>query len=162
MAKLIPTAMQYYRPETPAELEPLLGSNDPAALFIGGGTGMAFSRPAAERIVDLSRMPWKGCRRLADGSLEIGAVTTIGELERLPDATAFCGGILRQATDKLASTPLRNLITVGGNVAAGFAWSDLPVVFLALDARYRAFPGNGDGLHPLAFEEGKPLRRLTR
>lgn len=163
MAKLIPTATRYHRPASPDELAHLIGDAHPSSLILAGGTSLSFSRPAVERLVDVSGMPWHGCRRLPDGALEIGAVTTIGEFERNPDVAAFCGGFLRQATDRLASTPLRNLITVGGNVAAGFAWSDLPVACLALDARYRVFPGSGnDALLPFPVDGEQSLRQLSR
>lgn len=162
MAKLIPTATHYHRPADPDELKRLLGESGSAAFIMAGGTSLAFSRPSAQRIIDLNNLPWKGCRKLDDAALEIGALTTVGDLERDPAAAAFCGGLLLQATDKLASTPLRNLITAGGNLAAGFAWSDLPVAFLALDARYRIFPNGDAGLQPLPVEGEQSLRQLTR
>lgn len=166
MAKLIPTATRYDRPETLEELELLLKDDTSSAFLLAGGTSLAFSRPAFERIIDMNRLPLKGCQIKVPGDLEIGALTTIGDLERDPAAAAFCGGILLQSTDKLASTPLRNLITTGGTIASGYPWSDLPVVFLALDARLRmldmAHAGvPGDDTMLLPHDGGIPFRSLT-
>ncbi len=176
MAQLIPTATSYHRPDTPEELAHLIGDGGTSSFIMAGGTSFAFSRPAVQRIIDLNRLPWKGCRSLPDGALEIGALTTVGDMEKDPLVIAFCGGLLRQASDKLASTPLRNLITVGGNLTAGFAWCDLPVALIAMDTRYRVFPdvAGSDGiasaqpepvsgnLHPLPIDGERSLRQLTR
>lgn len=139
MAKLIPTATRYDRPDTPETLQRLIKNATGKPFLLAGGTSLGFSRPKTEHIIDLNRLPFRECRLTALHDLEIGALTTIGDLERHNDAKSFCGGILTQATDALASTPLRNLITVGGNLAAGYPWSDLPVAFLALNARLRCF-----------------------
>lgn len=166
MAKLIPQATVFKQPSTEDDLAKILretaAGNDPdgtPVVILAGGTSLAFSRPGAETIIDLNALPFRGCRINADGGLSIGTVTTIGELERDPAAASFCGGILRQATDTLASTPLRNLITVGGNLAAGYAWCDLPVVFLALDASVEMFPGQS--LVNLPGEGDRSFRRLA-
>ncbi|HPQ40948.1 MAG TPA: FAD binding domain-containing protein, partial [bacterium] len=148
MAKLIPGATTFLQPATEDELTEQLtavsaggGEDEPGVLILAGGTSLAFSRPDTRTILDLNGLPFRGCRTESGSELSIGAVTTVTELENDPETAGFCGGILRQATDMLASTPLRNLITAGGNLAAGYAWCDLPVAFLALDGRYELFPG---------------------
>ncbi|MCD4654647.1 FAD binding domain-containing protein [bacterium] len=159
MAKLIPQAKHYERPETETELVSILKDTDSSDFFIAGGTSMSFSKPNAQRVIDLSRLPLKGCQINNENNVEIGALTTIGDLEQNPLTATFCAGILRHATDKLASTPLRNLITVGGNLAAGYAWCDLPVVLLALDARYECLPARE--IKPIPSDGKISFRRLS-
>ncbi|MBN1296393.1 FAD binding domain-containing protein, partial [bacterium] len=166
MARLLPSATAYHQPKTLTELDRLLGTyttrDNPEIrplLLLAGGTSLAFSRPDATTVIDLTDLPIKGCSCDPDGAVRMGAVTTIGDMERDPMISAFCGGILRQATDTLASTPLRNLITIGGNIAAGYAWCDLPVVLLALDAQYELFPSGT--IHNLPQDGSIPFRRLT-
>jgi xanthine dehydrogenase small subunit len=45
-------------------------------------------------------------------------------------------GVFRAVTRRLGSTLLRRMITAGGNAFQVFAWSELPVVLLALGARF--------------------------
>jgi CO/xanthine dehydrogenase FAD-binding subunit len=46
------------------------------------------------------------------------------------------GGALAEAAANIGSTPLRNLITVGGASFQVMPWSDLPGVLLAMDAAF--------------------------
>lgn len=71
-------------------------------------------RPAA--VVDLSGIAeLKGIRETADG-LEIGALTSLSEIEQHPVVKKKFG-VLAKATGKVASPQIRNSGTVGGNVA---------------------------------------------
>jgi CO/xanthine dehydrogenase FAD-binding subunit len=136
MARLLVDLKEYLRPETVREAVDLITTFGSSGKVLAGGTSLAFSKPKISAAIDISRLPCRGCASTGDG-LEIGAVTTIREMETDPLAQEYAGGILCQASDKLASTPLRNLITVGGNLMGGYSWSDLPVVFLTLDASIR-------------------------
>jgi xanthine dehydrogenase YagS FAD-binding subunit len=94
-------------------------SRDPGATFLAGGTTQldlqlkdAIVSPA--RLVDITRLPLRGIER-KDDSIVVGALTTMEELaadpivrERLP--------FVREALLLGASTQLRNLATIGGNV----------------------------------------------
>lgn len=159
MAQLIPGANEFKRPETIGDFQRILSESVESPTILSGGTSLAFSQPKTTQIVDVSGLPYTGCKTDSQGNLNIGAMTTIGDLEADTAAATFCGGILRQATDKLASTPLRNLITVGGNLAAGYAWSDLPVALLAVDAAVAVFPR--DSVTPLPVDGQTSFRRLA-
>jgi xanthine dehydrogenase YagS FAD-binding subunit len=94
-------------------------SADPAASYLAGGTtqldlmlkdGVVW----ADRLVDITRLPLGGVTR-GDGSIRVGALTTMEELaadptvvERLP--------LVREALLEGASTQLRNMATIGGNL----------------------------------------------
>jgi CO/xanthine dehydrogenase FAD-binding subunit len=94
-------------------------SADPAASYLAGGTtqldlmlrdGVVW----ADRLVDITRLPLGGVTR-GDGTIRVGALTTMEELaadptvvERLP--------LIREALLAGASTQLRNMATIGGNL----------------------------------------------
>jgi CO/xanthine dehydrogenase FAD-binding subunit len=94
-------------------------SADPAAAYLAGGTTqldlMLKDRVVApQRLVDITRLPLGGVTR-GDGSIRVGALTTMEELaadptvdERLP--------MVREALLAGASTQLRNMATIGGNL----------------------------------------------
>ncbi len=71
-------------------------------------------RPAA--VIDLTGIAeMKGIRETADG-LEIGALTSLSEVERHPVIVGKFG-LLATAAGKVASPQIRNTGTIGGNVA---------------------------------------------
>ncbi|MFG2925655.1 FAD binding domain-containing protein [Streptomyces sp. NPDC048305] len=91
---------------------------DPNTSFLAGGTTQldlmkdGILDPA--RLVDITRLPLKGIMH-ADSSVHVGALTTMEELaadsvlrERLP--------FVREALLLGASTQLRNMATIGGNL----------------------------------------------
>jgi len=94
-------------------------SDDPAAAYLAGGTTqldliLKDGIVAPDRLVDITRLPLRGISRV-DDALHVGALTTMEELaadptvaERLP--------LLREALLAGASTQLRNMATIGGNV----------------------------------------------
>lgn len=96
-----------------------LVAGDPGATFLAGGTThldllLKDTVIASSRLVDITRLPLRGVTRAGD-MLRIGAMTTMEELaadatvaERLP--------LVREALLASASTQLRNMATIGGNL----------------------------------------------
>lgn len=66
----------------------------------------------------------------------IGAMTPLAALEAHEGLNAAFDGVFAKVTKRLGSTLLRTMITAGGNAFQVFAWSELPVVLLALGARF--------------------------
>lgn len=69
-----------------------------------------------QAVIDLSRVPeLKGIRETADG-VEIGALTTLTEIE---ESAVISGnyGLLAEAASRVASPQIRNVGTIGGNVS---------------------------------------------
>jgi aerobic carbon-monoxide dehydrogenase medium subunit len=128
------TIKHYERPKTLADAVTLLQAKRGAAAILGGGTSLTLRvPPAVDTLVDLSDLGLSGIEDRGD-STAILACTTIAELAESKTFQDRYGGMLARAANRVASTPLRNAITVGGNAFAVFPWSDLPAVFLALDA----------------------------
>jgi CO/xanthine dehydrogenase FAD-binding subunit len=94
-------------------------SGDPAASFLAGGTTevdllLKDGVLLLERLVDITRLPLRGIAH-RDHSILVGALTTMEELAADPvvsDRLPF----VREALLLGASTQLRNMATIGGNL----------------------------------------------
>lgn len=136
----------------------------PSARLMAGGTDLLVDlktgRVRAEHIVSIARIPeLRGISRVAcDGppgngragaaALRIGALTTINELDR---STALDGpySALRDATREMAATQVRNLATVGGNLASAVPCADLPPILMVMGARVVLWTIAGERTLPL-------------
>lgn len=127
---------------------------------IAGGTATsAFRSREVEGVLDLWSLPLRFVRRDGVG-LHLGATATFGDLVRSDVVRGFAGGALAEAAGRAASTTLRNLITVGGNLAGLYPWSDLPPVLLVLGARAEIAGPAGPGLAVEELVEHHPSKRL--
>jgi aerobic carbon-monoxide dehydrogenase medium subunit len=100
-----------------------------------------------ERLVDIGRLAeLRGVRRLDDGRMAIGALTTYSELA---DSPARNYGLLGDALPDIGDVQVRNRGTVGGSVAHCDPASDLPAVLLALDAEIVARSKRGEKVYPV-------------
>ena len=132
---------EYFLPGSPAEARRLLTEGKGKYSLLGGGTGLAFSKPKnIHAIVDLSRTGLDYVKERT-GGIHLGSGLTISELNRHPLFSNYFGGMVREAATSVATTPLRNLITVGGNVMQVYLWSCLPVLFLGLGAKFKIIGG---------------------
>lgn len=136
-------------PATTAEALALLDPDDPAVRPIAGGTALMLMMKSGlyqpRRLVSL-RALGPGLTAITaapDGGLEIGAMVRLAELER--------SAAVRQAAPVIADTLLthsnvrvRNVATIGGNLAHGDPHMDLPPVLIALGASVRAIGPGGE------------------
>jgi carbon-monoxide dehydrogenase medium subunit len=86
-----------------------------------------------ERVIALRDAGMAGIRREGDGSLWIGATTTIRDAERSADVAAHCGA-LAEMFGRVASVRVRCQATVGGNLAHADPAQDPPPILIALGA----------------------------
>jgi carbon-monoxide dehydrogenase medium subunit len=134
---MISAAFGYARPATLDEALRLLGDTGTDSKVLAGGHSLLpllktrLARPG--RLVDISRISeLKGVRRLADGRLRIGAMTTYAEALADPKITAY--GLLADVLPTIGDVQVRNCGTIGGSVAHVDPASDIPACLLALDA----------------------------
>jgi len=127
--------IQYYeRPKTLEDAVSILVERQGKAAILSGGTSLAVRLPpGVDTFVDISGLGLSGIEDRGE-SVAIKACTTVAELAESPVFRSCYGGLLSRAALAVASTPLRNLITVGGNSVQVLPWSDLPGVFLALNS----------------------------
>jgi CO/xanthine dehydrogenase FAD-binding subunit len=98
--------------------------------------------------VDLSGLLELRYVRREDGEIKIGALTTIGDLERQVDGSSW-GKLLNDVIAKFGSPNIRTLATVGGNICAASSSEDLIPVFLVLDSKVKIVGKNGTREMPL-------------
>ena len=142
-------------PRTLPEAVSLLDPEDPGVRAIAGGTALMLMmksrlyQPA--RLISLRRLngDLRGVRRMNDGSLRIGAMTTLAEVEYSHEvARAF--PVIHAAMPALSNIRIRNVATIGGHLAHGDPHMDLPPILLTLGARVRAVSVRGERWIPLA------------
>jgi CO/xanthine dehydrogenase FAD-binding subunit len=126
---------RYIFPETVDECLQLL-KEEPSVKIVAGGTSLIYAGLNRQPLVliDITRLPLDYVKEDTE-FLRIGATTTVQTICQTPASREFCAGLLAQACRKIGDQQIRNLVTVGGNVAKPYVWSDLPAVLLTLDAQ---------------------------
>jgi aerobic carbon-monoxide dehydrogenase medium subunit len=142
-------------PHSLEEALALLDHGDPAIRPMGGGTALMLMMKAQIfkpiRLVSLRRIggPFFGVALSKDGgALCIGAMTTFSELEHSPLVQRHLPAVV-QTMKTLANVRVRNVASVGGNLAHGDPHLDLPPVWTALGATVRIVSKAGERLVPV-------------
>ena len=134
---MIPQAFEYDSPASVAEAIALLQRYGSDAKIMSGGHSLLpmikLRLATPERIIDISRIKGLAYIREEGGFLKIGALTREAQLDE-SDLIARKYPIIHDATKMIADPSVRNLATVGGNLAHGDAANDHPAVMLALHA----------------------------
>lgn len=126
---------RFYHPKTIEEACKYLAMSDEKCAIIAGGTSEALKRDnSINALVDISGIKeLNGINKETKG-YRIGAGTPVQDIFKSSALKGPAGDLLRTAAGKIGSTLLRNSITAGGNLAAIYPWSDLPVAYMVLDA----------------------------
>ena len=142
-------------PKTLGEAFDLLDQGDSAIRPIGGGTALMLMIKAQVfrpiRLVSLRHLgePFAGYSLSDDGaSLRIGAMTTFAELEHSAVVRSHLPVVV-QTMQTLANVRVRNVATVGGNLAHGDPHLDLPPVWMALAAEALIISKDGERVVPV-------------
>ncbi|MGZ8464853.1 MAG: FAD binding domain-containing protein [Candidatus Binatia bacterium] len=145
----------YLEPKTVAEACALLKQHGSDAKVFAGGAHLTILmkqgllEPASlvniKKIADL-----KGIGFDASEGLTIGALVTHRELETSALVQEQCP-VLCAAERQVANIRVRNMGTVGGNLASGEALTDLAQIFIALDGKVKIVAANGK--RTIAVEE---------
>jgi aerobic carbon-monoxide dehydrogenase medium subunit len=133
----------------------LLDRDDPSVRPIAGGTALMLTMKAGvyrpQKLISLRQVEpiYANISVDADG-LCIGAMTTLGQLERSHDVQKHVLLISRTLVT-LSNVRVRNVATVGGALANGDPHMDLPPVLMALGATLTTV--SPDGERQLAVED---------
>jgi aerobic carbon-monoxide dehydrogenase medium subunit len=133
---MFPSAFNYEAPTTIADAVGLLTGHEDARVLAGGQSliplmKLRFAQPSL--IVDVGRIPELRNLEMTEGMLRIGATVREAEIENAPDVCrAF--PILHDTVCVIADPLVRNMATIGGNLAHGDAENDHPATMIALDA----------------------------
>jgi len=136
---MIPGAFDYHRPSTVAEAVTLLAEAGEDGRVLAGGHSlipmMKLRMATPETLIDLRHIDELRGIDESGGTITIGAMTTQAEMIASGLLADLCP-ILRETALQIADPQIRNLGTVGGNVANGDPGNDLPALMQALDATY--------------------------
>lgn len=142
----------FHQTNTLAKASELLQRFGSTARLLAGGTDLLVDlkakRVSIEHIISINRIKELKGITLRDNALRIGALTTITELDEAPLARERFPAII-DATQSMAVQQVRNLATVGGNLASAVPCADLPPIFIALNAKVALWSPKGERLLPL-------------
>jgi len=128
---------QYLRPTTVAEAVSALTSAPGPALPLGGGTDILLDlqqgrHAPVHTIVDLTEIPEMKILEIRDDQLFIGAGVPISRIARDPLAATHAQA-LTEACDLIGGPQVRNVATLGGNVAHALPAADGTISLMCLD-----------------------------
>jgi carbon-monoxide dehydrogenase medium subunit len=151
-AIVIPGPFDYYAPKTLDEAVALLAEHGDDAKILAGGhsliPAMRFRLALPEILVDINRIPDLEYVREENGHLKIGGLTRESALEE--SAVVQKKYPLLFDTAKVIADPLvRNLATVGGNLAHADPANDHPATMLAYGAEIVARGPDGSRTIPV-------------
>ena len=149
---MIPPSFEYLRPNTIPEAIAMLQQHGDGAKILSGGQSLIpmmklrLARPAI--LIDINRISGLSHIKEEGGFLKIGGLTREAELEASPLVRSKCP-ILADTTHVIADPQVRNLATVGGNLAHGDPANDHPATMLALGAQVVAKGPKGERVIPI-------------
>jgi carbon-monoxide dehydrogenase medium subunit len=140
----------FYRPANVREALRLLHSGKGHARVVAGGTDVVVEGDHSVRfLIDITHAGLSYIRHRGTACV-IGATTTMAELEASDVIQALAGGLLSRAARSCGSLPIRNLATLGGNMANGSPAADMATPLLVLDAAVVMVDSKGRRRLPLA------------
>jgi carbon-monoxide dehydrogenase medium subunit len=149
---MIPPPFDYHAPDTVADAVALLERLGGEAKVLSGGQSLLpllkLRLGGASHLVDINRIPDLEYIREEGGFLLIGGRTREVDLER-SELVSKRYPILHDTARVIADPLVRNLATVGGNLAHGDPANDHPATMLALGAEVVATGPNGRRTIPI-------------
>ena len=150
---MIPAAFEYHAPTSIGEATRLLARLGDDAKVLSGGQSliplMKLRLATPKHVVDINGIPGLAYLKEADGFLRIGALTRESDLEDSELIRARYP-LLLDTSQVIADPLVRNLATVGGNLAHGDPANDHPATMLALGAEVVVAGPKGERRIPVA------------
>jgi aerobic carbon-monoxide dehydrogenase medium subunit len=143
---MIPPAFEYLRPKTLPEAVALLQQHGDDAKILSGGQSLIpmmklrLARPS--HLIDINRITGLSYVKEDGGFLKIGGLTREAEIEA-SELVRTKYPLLLDTASVIADPQVRNLATVGGNLAHGDPANDHPATMLALGAQIIATGAKG-------------------
>ena len=165
--------VEYARPASVQEALRLLGENDGARALAGGQTLINVMKARAaspDVLVDLADLKeLRGIELGADGTLELGAMTTYTDI--IESAEARARPILGEVCTQIADVQVRNRGTIGGNVCSNDPTNHLPPLLVAIGATMTIVGEAGEravsaeefflGVYMTAVGQGELLTKIS-
>ncbi len=102
--------------------------------IIAGGAWIKLSIKTAEKFISLEDLNL-GKIVVSDSYIEIGALTTLRQIETNEVIKKLYDGILSQAVSNIMGINIRNIATLGGSVMGKFSFSDIFPVLEVLETK---------------------------
>lgn len=137
---------EFYEPTTIEEASALLTQYHGNAELLGGGTDLIISmkdrKLTPKHVISLGQVPGiEGITHDEDKGLWIGAMTRLSTIERSSIVRERYTA-LAEGAEEVGSIQIRNLATVGGNIAHGSPAADTAAALLVLNAKVNISNGN--------------------
>jgi carbon-monoxide dehydrogenase medium subunit len=149
---MIPAPFEYHRPASLADAVALLARLGEDAKVLAGGQSliplMKLRLATPPHVIDINRVPGLETIAERDGALAIGALVREAVLEA-SDLARERYPILVDTCRVVADPLVRNLATIGGNLAHGDPANDHPATMLALGAEVVVAGPRGERRIPL-------------
>ena len=148
---MIPPSFDYVAPQTISDAVAALSQNENAKVLAGGQSlipVMRFRLASPEVLVDINRIEGLSYIREEDGWLKIGAMTREADVEHsslVSERYPLLADVARVISDPV----VRNMGTVGGNLANADPGNDQPATMLAYGAEVVATGSNGERVIPI-------------
>ncbi len=149
---MIPPSFEYLRPKTIPEAVAMLQQHGDEAKILSGGQSLIpmmklrLARPGF--LIDINRIAGLSYVKEEGGYLKIGGLTREAELE-VSSVLRSKYPILLDTAHVIADPQVRNLATVGGNLAHGDPANDHPATMVALGAQIVATGPKGERVIPI-------------
>ena len=149
---MIPPSFEYLRPKTIPEAVAMLQQHGDEAKILSGGQSLIpmmklrLARPGF--LIDINRLAGLSYVKEEGGYLKIGGLTREAELE-VSSVLRSKYPILLDTAHVIADPQVRNLATVGGNLAHGDPANDHPATMVALGAQIVATGPKGERVIPI-------------
>jgi aerobic carbon-monoxide dehydrogenase medium subunit len=149
---MIPGPFDYHSPKSLSEAVGLLAQHRGKAKVLSGGQSLLpllkLRLGSADHLVDIGRIPGLEYIKEEGGTLKIGGRTRESALEA-SDLVKKRYPILAETAAVIADPIVRNLATVGGNLAHGDPANDHPATMLAVGAQVVATGPKGERVIPI-------------
>jgi len=152
------TPFELVEPASLSEAIALLDPEDPSVRPIAGGTALMLMMKAGvfrpRRLVSLRKLAPlnSGIATGKNGALIIGAMTPLAAVERSAEV-ARAAPVIPRMMRRLSNIRVRNVATIGGNLAHGDPHMDLPPVLVALSGEVAVAAPNGATARTIAVED---------
>jgi len=149
---MIPAAFEYHAPTSIIEASALLARLGEDAKILSGGQSliplMKLRLANPHHLVDINGIPGLSFIREADGFLRIGALTRESDLEE-SELIRTRYPLIHDTSQVIADPVVRNLATIGGNLAHADPANDHPATMLAAGAEIVAAGRGGERRLPI-------------
>jgi carbon-monoxide dehydrogenase medium subunit len=138
--------MEYYVPRTPRETLKLLDRYGDKAAILAGGTELVVAMKAGNRtpgaLINIKKIDALKKFECMKSKVRLGPLVTLTELEDSEFLQQHIP-ILPQVATLIGSRQIRNIATIGGNIANASPCADMVPPLIALDARVKLFSLQG-------------------